>query len=192
MNLFKIQTKSKNKFFIFLFENSGFQSCHKSQNKHNPSPLCTLHHIIDNILSIINRIMTGLYIDSDLVLLLILWQFPCSPNLTLASQANNYEGNMRRQMSEHETEVRMLHRQVQQIDRELRLNNSLPYKNDYKESESLINQSICHDMEESCRRLYYEYHGSRYQHNTYINKRSQKSWLKSLFYFLFLSIKISY
>ena len=55
--------------------------------------------------------------------------------------------NMRNQMSQHERDVRELHRTVQTVENQLRLS-SLPYANDFEESESLINQSIAHDMEE--------------------------------------------
>ena len=94
---------------------------------------------------------------------------------THCRNANVTIQNMRRSMSECEAEVRMLHRLVQQMDRELRLS-ILPYENDHEETEALISQSISHDMEESRRRSYNEYRGRRFQYNTDYNKRSRKSW----------------
>ena len=103
---------------------------------------------------------------------------------TRRRNANITIQNMRRSMSKCEAEVRMLRRQVQQMDRELRLN-SLPYKNDHEETKALISQSISHDMEESCRRLYNGYRGCRFQYNTDYNKRPRKFWWKCLFLCLF-------
>ena len=71
--------------------------------------------------------------------------------------------------------VRMLRRQVQQMDRQLRPS-TLLYKNDHKETKALISQSISRDMEESCRRSYNKYCCHRFQYNTDYNKRPRKSW----------------
>ena len=63
--------------------------------------------------------------------------------------------NMKRNMSEREKEVRMLSRQVQEMERDIR-NHMSPYANDIEEHESLISQSINHDMEEAARRRSYD------------------------------------
>ena len=80
--------------------------------------------------------------------------------------------NMRSQMSQRERDVRELRRTVQSLEHQLRLT-SLPYANDFEETESLINQSIAHDMEEAQRerrRRSYDEYARRY------HKKTRRSW----------------
>ena len=75
-------------------------------------------------------------------------------------------------MSQCERDVRELHRTVQSLEHQLRLT-SLPYANDFEETESLINQSIAHDMEEAQRerrRRSYDEYARRY------HKKPRRSW----------------